>query len=559
MGFKRIRYYSIVTALQLGLASLCWGAGGGIEPPNDGCSEALLITDGDTAFSTIDATTDGTAHPSCGPGSGQTYADVWFDYIATCTGDVTVSTCGAADFDTDVVIYSDGGSDCGVLPCPPGAVELVACNDDAAGCAGLTSEATTPVSQGNCYRIRVGGFDAPEHQGSGVLTVQCVPPDCGDGVTDPGEDCDDSGESMTCDDDCSAVLCGDGNVNQAAGEDCDTAGDSASCDSDCTVAQCGDGTLNPAASEQCDDGNTTVGDGCDAVCRNELPGSCSVADECCDLDDDGTIDDVCSWCSCDGAPAGTCSLVQTTLPSDIGGQFGVCPPDSFCNIHDRSHALSCFAGTATCDDINLDAGGAFGACVADGECNIHDANAALVCFNGESTCLCGPAPQAPVSVVGSAALQLQGANRARPGQFVEVRVFVESEAAGLQAFQLELEVSGGRRGRLTLVDVGIESRRDFIFAGRVDRFVATNISGAKMLCGLESGDSVRTSGYMATFTYEVSTDAAGQFMIQPLLDPTGSRTCVISQFTDEIEVQHTQPLIIDIHSLTRSRDRKEGP
>ena len=41
-----------------------------------------------------------------------------------------------------------------------------------------------------------------------------------------------------------------------AGEECDDAGESATCDADCTAAVCGDGVLNESAGETCDDGNT---------------------------------------------------------------------------------------------------------------------------------------------------------------------------------------------------------------------------------------------------------------------------------------------------------------
>jgi hypothetical protein len=47
--------------------------------------------------------------------------------------------------------------------------------------------------------------------------------ECGDGIQDPGEDCDDSGASATCDDDCTSAECGDDTVNTSAGEECDAA------------------------------------------------------------------------------------------------------------------------------------------------------------------------------------------------------------------------------------------------------------------------------------------------------------------------------------------------
>ena len=58
-------------------------------------------------------------------------------------------------------------------------------------------------------------------------------------------------------------------MNAAAGEQCDDGGQSATCDADCTPASCGDGTLNTAAGEQCDDHNTVSGDGCSASCQTE--------------------------------------------------------------------------------------------------------------------------------------------------------------------------------------------------------------------------------------------------------------------------------------------------
>jgi cysteine-rich repeat protein len=59
--------------------------------------------------------------------------------------------------------------------------------------------------------------------------------ECGNGTLEGEETCDDSGESATCDDDCTAVQCGDGNVNETAGEDCEPPG-SATCDENCQDA-----------------------------------------------------------------------------------------------------------------------------------------------------------------------------------------------------------------------------------------------------------------------------------------------------------------------------------
>jgi hypothetical protein len=51
----------------------------------------------------------------------------------------------------------------------------------------------------------------------------------------------------------SCIRCGNGLPEP--GEQCDTGGQSANCDADCTSASCGDGVVNTARGEQCDDGN----------------------------------------------------------------------------------------------------------------------------------------------------------------------------------------------------------------------------------------------------------------------------------------------------------------
>ena len=54
-------------------------------PVNDFCANAIPIFDGDTPYSTIGATTDGLPHAACSF-DGQTYADIWYTYTATCEG-----------------------------------------------------------------------------------------------------------------------------------------------------------------------------------------------------------------------------------------------------------------------------------------------------------------------------------------------------------------------------------------------------------------------------------------------------------------------------------------
>ncbi len=129
-----------------------------------------------------------------------------------------------------------------------------------------------------------GGGSSSTSSGGGTGGGDGGSPGCGDGDIEAPEECDDAGESATCDADCTAVECLDGEHNATAGEDCDDGAESADCDADCSFATCGDGTTNAAASEECDDNNTTADDGCSDLCAIE--GKCSEPVQL-ELTDDG--------------------------------------------------------------------------------------------------------------------------------------------------------------------------------------------------------------------------------------------------------------------------------
>ncbi len=139
----------------------------GPGPANDMCAAAIPIFDGPTAFSTIGATTDGPDEAACADfGDPSTHNDIWFTYVATCDGDLTVSTCGTVDYDSKLNVYTG-------TACPPTA--LLGCNDDGPGCAGFSSLVTVPVVLGNSYLIRIGGFNAAA-SGSGTVDIECAAP-----------------------------------------------------------------------------------------------------------------------------------------------------------------------------------------------------------------------------------------------------------------------------------------------------------------------------------------------------------------------------------------------
>lgn len=128
-----------------------------------------------------------------------------------------------------------------------------------------------------------GTVQAPEECDDGntdngdACEGNCQEPDCGDGVlnTTNSEACDDANQNDddACGNDCQINIppgCGNGVVD--AGEECDTAL-AAPCDADCSSPRCGNGITSVDQNNQaeaCDDGNTNDGDGCSSLCAFEV-------------------------------------------------------------------------------------------------------------------------------------------------------------------------------------------------------------------------------------------------------------------------------------------------
>jgi cysteine-rich repeat protein len=217
----------------------------GLTPANDLCANAITIGNGTRTFDTTFAGTDGNANTGLPPGvncqdSGatQTSNDIWYRYVATCTGQLTVTTCsnlgGNSNYDSDIVLYP------GSATCPPLGSQVVACNDDDTGnpCGSAPPWSSTlraNVTSGSSYIVRVGGWDTGD-SGTGLLNVTCVPAVCGNNVVEPGEECD------------------DGNTNNGDG-----------CSSTCAVEALCNTTCTQNSSETCVQGSDTVNGGCNTT------------------------------------------------------------------------------------------------------------------------------------------------------------------------------------------------------------------------------------------------------------------------------------------------------
>jgi hypothetical protein len=188
-------------------------------PDNNDCEGAFDIFDGDTGIDNTLATSSGPAlADECTTQTDpQIFNDLWYTYTATCNGTVSFSTCSQFDVDTIIALYDD----CGGLQ--------LACNDDAEGCTGFTSELGYSMSAGQTVKVRIGSWSEGA-VGTGVMTISCDIPVSG--ACCVGEDCLDL-MPMDCADfggvynegDCDTYECGTSNdtCEEAQAVDCPSA------------------------------------------------------------------------------------------------------------------------------------------------------------------------------------------------------------------------------------------------------------------------------------------------------------------------------------------------
>ncbi|MBI4717762.1 MAG: hypothetical protein HY763_08170 [Planctomycetes bacterium] len=126
--------------------------------PADNC---LALTDGPN-----------TAGTSCeGSGLNSFQADVWYEYVAPCTGRMAVGTCTDPSFDGMLQVFGSNapGQSCA---CPLDNSQSLKCNDDGYCIAAAnTGTLSLDVVRDGCYLIRVGGWAGVN--GSTPETASC--------------------------------------------------------------------------------------------------------------------------------------------------------------------------------------------------------------------------------------------------------------------------------------------------------------------------------------------------------------------------------------------------
>ncbi len=150
---------------------------------------------------------------------------------------VTVSAC----FNPD----GGGNDEAGSTGPEPGTSTgpVAETTDDADSTDGMSTSSATMTAETTVAETTADETTVAE---TTVAETTSGDPVCGDGVVEGDEDCDDRGESATCDDDCSVVECGDSLINATAGEQCDDGADNGltrRCSEVCIIGAGLDGTF----------------------------------------------------------------------------------------------------------------------------------------------------------------------------------------------------------------------------------------------------------------------------------------------------------------------------
>jgi cysteine-rich repeat protein len=331
----------------------------------------------------------------------------------SCNANCTLAQCGDAhtnvpygeECDDGGTVGGDGCSsmcqieECGNSvtdvgeSCDGGGIDTMSCN---ANCTAAT------CGDGHTNLSADEECDDGGTAGGDGCSAECQVEECGNGVTDVGEDCDDGGiDTMSCNADCSAPICGDSHVNTAAGEECDV-GDAIEgdgCNSTCQVEECGNGVKD--SGEECD-GSDLGGLQCSDF---GPPGGTITCDELCGIDtsacevasssSSSTSSAICGNTivegdeQCDG---GACCSNECTYFSNstlCRSTSGVCDVAEYCTGSsatcpsdlNANAGVSCRAATNECDEAELCTGSAK-LCPADS----YKANGTS-CQSGAGTCI----------------------------------------------------------------------------------------------------------------------------------------------------------------------------
>ncbi len=176
--------------INVGAGGGCPGAPSGVE--GEDCVFPMVVNTGDNvSYNTVCSTTDGRTSYGDNPGCDVTNPnnfvnDQWFQYTATCSGNIQVDLCGDHDDQYDVMfaVFSNGTSEC-PTECPPPLDTILGggCRDVECGADLRKPSFEFFGDPGTCYLIRVGGEEDSiatniGGSGSGLLQIGCETTTC---------------------------------------------------------------------------------------------------------------------------------------------------------------------------------------------------------------------------------------------------------------------------------------------------------------------------------------------------------------------------------------------
>lgn len=138
------------------------GTASSAAPVNDLIDNAIALSSLTTSTQSIIGTTIDATIDSGAPfaGTAITSPGVWYTLVGD-GGNVNLSTCNAATYDTKISVYS------GYTGANFGTMTAIGGQDDAAGCAGFTTDYTFGSTSLTDYWVLVHGFGGA----SGVFTL----------------------------------------------------------------------------------------------------------------------------------------------------------------------------------------------------------------------------------------------------------------------------------------------------------------------------------------------------------------------------------------------------
>ncbi len=286
--------------------SLAVFAGVGGCSGNDGVASGTMGTTEGESTTLVQTTSVGEIPTTGGPTTGGQTTGTDSSVVPTTTGASTTDdtttddTTTTGDTTTDDTTTDDTTTGDPPMPeCGNGVVEDGEdCDDGNADNTDACVEGCKAATCGDGFvHADVEGCDDGNDIDDDLCTNMCALPSCGDGIVQDGEACDDGNADDT--DAClsTCVVASCGDgVVHAGVEACDDMGESPQCNADCSVASCGDGIVNASAGEACDDSGESAM--CNADCSVAMCGDAIVNQAAGEACDDGNdiTTDACIAC-----------------------------------------------------------------------------------------------------------------------------------------------------------------------------------------------------------------------------------------------------------------------